>query len=90
VEPPRIVTNLIAFSSDFLVMISDGLISFSSSKRIALPAFLDSSFLASLKAGLEELYGNAIPNASIAEAMVFAVYIPPHAPAPGQAFSTIL
>ena len=27
-----------------------------------------------------------MPKASIAEAIVFAVYIPPHAPAPGHAF----
>ena len=30
-----------------------------------------------------------MPIASIAEAIVLAVYIPPHAPAPGQALRTI-
>ena len=30
-----------------------------------------------------------MPIASIADAIVFAVYIPPHAPAPGHACSTI-
>src|SRR5690606_3617374 len=39
----------------------------------------------SLMAGVEELKGNDIPKASIADAIVFAVYIPPQAPAPGQA-----
>jgi len=33
------------------------------------------------------LKGNDIPSASMAAAIVFAVYIPPQAPAPGQAFS---
>jgi hypothetical protein len=30
-----------------------------------------------------------MPSASIAEAMVFAVYMPPQAPAPGQAWRTM-
>ena len=60
--------------------------SFSRSKRMASPAAIASSFFSFPVAGLEELYGSAIPNASIAEAIVFAVYIPPQAPAPGQAF----
>lgn len=34
------------------------------------------------------LYGRDIPIASIADAMVFAVYIPPQAPAPGHEFLT--
>ena len=89
VEPPRIVTNLIAFSSDSFVMTSKGLISFSSNNRIASPALIDSNFFASPVAGFDELKGKVIPKASIAEAIVFAVYIPPQAPAPGQAFSTI-
>ena len=33
-----------------------------------------------------EEYGRLIPIASIAEDMVLAVYIPPHEPAPGQAW----
>ena len=40
-------------------------------------------------AGLELEKGRLIPNASIAIAIVFAVYIPPQAPAPGQAFLII-
>ena len=38
---------------------------------------------------IEEENGNDIPNASIAEAIVFAVYIPPQAPDPGQDFFII-
>jgi hypothetical protein len=30
------------------------------------------------------LYGRLMPIVSIADAIVFAVYIPPHAPAPGH------
>ena len=39
-----------------------------------------------LSAGLDELNGKLIPSASIAEDIVFAVYIPPHAPGPGILF----
>src|SRR5690554_4993209 len=63
-----------------------GLMSFSNKTFIAFPASKHSWFFSSLKAGFEELYGKLIPKASIAEAIVFAVYIPPQAPAPGQAF----
>ena len=36
-----------------------------------------------------ELPGKLIPSASIAEAIVFAVYIPPHEPGPGMAAFSI-
>ena len=55
VDPPKTVTSLIAFSNDFLVTISLGLMSFSNNKRIASPAFTLSIFFSALKAGLEEL-----------------------------------
>ena len=70
-------------------MISLGLISFSINNLIASPAFMASCFFSSPVAGFDELKGKVIPKASIADAIVFAVYIPPQAPAPGQAFSTI-
>lgn len=50
---------------------------------------LHSSCFSGDVAGLLELYGRLIPSASIAVAIVFAVYIPPHAPGPGQAKRTI-
>ena len=75
-----------AFSKDLRVTISRGLISFSIRIRICFPAAMHSSSLLLLIAGLDELYGNDIPKASIAEAIVFAVYIPPQAPAPGIDF----
>ena len=86
VDPPKAIISLIAFSKDSLVIISDGFISSNNSFFIALPQFSDSNSFTSLFAGLDELKGKDIPNASIALAIVFAVYIPPHAPAPGQAF----
>ena len=63
---------------------SSGLRSLSSSSRTAAPARRHSSALPSLSAGSDELYGSDSPSASIATAMVLAVYIPPHAPAPGH------
>jgi len=36
-------------------------------------------------AGIEALNGRAMPSASLAQAIVFAVYMPPHEPSPGQA-----
>ncbi len=38
---------------------------------------------------MEESYGSAMPRASMAEAMVLAVYMPPHAPAPGHELRTM-
>ena len=63
-----------------------GLISFSKSILIAFPASMHSCCFSGLKAGFEELYGKLIPSASIADDIVFAVYIPPQAPAPGHEF----
>ena len=88
VEPPRAVITVSAFSNAFLVMISRGFISRSNNTFIASPANSHSAFFSGLSAGLDELYGRLIPKASIADAIVLAVYIPPHAPAPGQEFLT--
>ena len=70
-------------------MMSRGLMSRSSRLRIAAPARKHSSSFAGSSAGIDELYGSDMPRASIAEAIVLAVYMPPQAPAPGQAFATI-
>ena len=61
-------------------MISFGLISFSNNIRIASTARLHSANLSGLAAGVDELYGNERPIASIAIAIVLAVYKPPQAP----------
>ena len=56
---------------------------------MAWPAIRHSSFFSGSSAGMLELYGRVMPIASAAEAIVLAVYIPPHAPAPGQALRTM-
>nr|GMD84649.1 Uncharacterised protein [Ipomoea batatas] len=84
VDPPSAMTITIAFRSDFGVMMSRGFKSiFSKSKRY-LPARRHSSNFRGSSAGVEELLGRDIPIVSIADAIVFAVYIPPQAPAPGH------
>ena len=55
----------------------------------AAPARATSSLFSVFTAGMEAFPGRAMPMASIAEAMVLAVYIPPQAPAPGQAAHSI-
>mmetsp|Transcript_29597 Transcript_29597/g.28325 ORF Transcript_29597/g.28325 Transcript_29597/m.28325 type:complete len:202 (-) Transcript_29597:688-1293(-) len=89
VLPPRTITIVIAFSKAFLVIISLGLRSISKRVKMASPASLHSAVLRGSSAGVEEEKGRAIPIASIAVAIVFAVYMPPQAPGPGQEFSTI-
>src|SRR5699024_12418009 len=51
----------------------------------ALPASRHSKAFSSEVAGFEAFPGKLIPIASIAEAIVFAVYIPPQEPGPGHA-----
>ena len=51
----------------------------------AAPASRQSLRFSSEIAFCAELFGKLIPNASMAEAIVFAVYIPPHEPGPGIA-----
>mmetsp|Transcript_10568 Transcript_10568/g.39160 ORF Transcript_10568/g.39160 Transcript_10568/m.39160 type:complete len:219 (+) Transcript_10568:606-1262(+) len=89
VLPPRAMMVTMAFSNAARVMISRGFKSISSRCRIALPAMKHSSIFNGSSAGMLEEYGRDIPSASMHDAMVFAVYIPPHAPAPGQDFRTI-
>ena len=83
VEPPSAFTKAMAFSIDFLEIISKGFKSCSNRFLMATACLSDSDSLFGFSAGIEELYGKEKPIHSIAEAIVFAVYIPPHAPAPG-------
>ena len=57
----------------------------SSSDITLLPAQRQSSVRSLAMAGIEALNGSAMPSASLAQAIVFAVYMPPHEPSPGQA-----
>ena len=74
-----------AFSKDFLVRRSRGRMFFSRHVLMVAPIFSHSRILAGDSAGVEDEPGKVKPRDSIAVAKVLAVYIPPHAPAPGQA-----
>ena len=89
VEPPRAMVTLIAFSNAARVMMSEGLMSCSSSCMMASPALRQSSTFSWEMASWAELLGRLMPIASIAEAMVLAVYMPPQEPGPGIAVSSI-
>ena len=89
VEPPRAIATVMAFSNALRVRMSDGLISCLIRSSTALPAALQSSSLVRDTASCAELFGRLMPSASMTEAMVFAVYMPPQLPGPGMAvFST--
>ena len=89
VDPPKATTVVTAFSIEFLVTMSKGFISISIRLFIAFPVSCETLFLELLFAGIDEENGKDIPRASIAEAIVFAVYIPPQAPEPGHDFLII-
>ena len=83
------ITTVIAFSNASRVIISRGLISLAIKFTTAAPASLASNLLSSETASCAELSGKLMPKASIADDMVFAVYIPPQEPGPGIAFFSI-
>ena len=90
VEPPSAMTVVIAFSNAFRLMMSRGRMPARARATAASPARRQSSFLSSLIAICAELLGRLMPSASIAEAMVLAVYMPPQAPAPGMEQASIV
>ena len=90
----------IAFSNAPRVIMSRGRMLSSSRRLITPPTESHSLSFSGYSAGKEDEPGRAMPRASVADAMVFAVYIcrkyrvrigltPPHAPGPGQAFLTV-
>ena len=85
VEPPRAITTMIAFSKAARVRMSPGQMLSSIKRKTASPASTQSRTLSSETASCAELFGKLIPRASMAEAIVLAVYIPPQDPAPGMA-----
>ena len=85
VEPPSAFTTTIAFSKALRVRMSLGRIFRLSNSITAAPARRQSSFFALPIAVCAELPGRLMPSASIALAIVFAVYIPPQEPGPGIA-----
>lgn len=86
VLPPSAIVKTKAFSKDSFVSSFRGVISCSIHILMYSAALAHSRILAGLVAGLEEEPGIERPMASIAVDIVFAVYIPPHAPAPGHDF----
>src|ERR1700751_3269966 len=79
------MATVMAFSNDSLERISEGRIRLFTRLRTAAPAPRQSASFSSEIAAWAELLGKLIPRASIAEAIVFAVYIPPQEPGPGIA-----
>ena len=90
VEPPSAVTTAIAFSNALRVMMSRGRSCFSIIPATILPAARQSSVFLPETAFCAELPGGLMPIASIAEAIVLAVYMPPHEPGPGMAQDSIV
>ena len=85
VEPPTAMMTVMAFSNAALVRMSRGRKSRSMRcSRARAESALLTAFSASTALMVEEC-GRLMPIASIAADIVFAVYIPPHEPAPGQA-----
>lgn len=85
VEPPRAITVVMAFSKASRVMISRGRIPFLRRFSTAAPASRQSVTLCDETAAWAELFGRLMPIASMALAMVLAVYMPPQDPGPGIA-----
>ena len=74
-----------AFSNASRVIMSRGLMSFSSRSYMTAPESKATWSLRGSMAGMDAAPGMDIPMASIAEDMVLAVNIPAQAPSPGQA-----
>ena len=85
VEPPSAMTTVMAFSKAFFVRMSSGRMPCLSISTTHAPARRQSSILAGEMAFCAELLGRLMPSASMALAMVLAVYMPPQEPGPGMA-----
>ena len=86
VDPPVAITSEIAFSMDLRVMMSRGFRSFLiASTSTFADCAAESAFSGSGEAICDEP-SRLTPSASKADDIVFAVYMPPHAPTLGQAF----
>ena len=85
VEPPRAMTTVIAFSNASLVMICRAVMPLRSRLTTASPEATAKASRRLSGAGGAALPGSAMPRASATLAIVFAVYMPPQEPSPGQA-----
>src|SRR5271167_4910760 len=80
VEPPSAMTTVIAFSNDLRVMMRRGVSPNLIKLTTAAPARPQSSRFWPDTASCAELFGKLIHMASMADAMVLAVYIPEQEP----------
>ena len=85
VEPPVAATQAAAFSSAARVISCEGRRSRRTTSITRRPAAIAASDLRSWVAGMPESAEGLMPRKSSAVAMVLAVNMPPHAPAPGSA-----
>ena len=83
-EPPSAMTTAMAFSNASLVRIWRAVIPLESRFTTASPDLRANPSRRRSVAGGAALPGSDMPSASAAAAMVFAVYMPPQAPSPGQ------
>ena len=83
VEPPSVMMSVMAFSKASFVMISRGVMPSLIMFMTAAPASKQSMSLSLLTAAWAPELGRLMPMASIALAMVLAVYMPPQEPSPG-------
>ncbi len=84
VDPPKAMTTAMAFSNASLVMIWRAVIPRRSISTTASPDLRANPSRRRSVAGGAAEPGIDIPIASATDAMVFAVYMPPQAPSPGQ------
>ena len=89
VEPPVAATAAIAFSIAALVTMCEGRTSWRTRVIASSPACRAAASLAGSSAGMPLRPAGDSPRNSITIDMVFAVYWPPHAPAPGHAALSI-
>ena len=85
VEPSSAVTRVMAFSKASIDRMSEGLMPSAMRRATAAPASRASRRLLALTASWAEELGSDRPMASMADAMVLAVYMPAQEPGPGMA-----
>ena len=88
VEQPRAMSTVRAFINAFSVMMSRGLMSFSTSSMIFMPACLASRMRSEYTAGIVPLPRSPMPMASVRQFMELAVYMPEQEPQVGHTFSS--
>ena len=89
VEPPIAITTAIAFSKASRVRMRRGVRSASIARASTRADSAVLSAFSGSSAAIVDEPGRLMPSASNAEDMVFAVYMPPQAPAPGIALRSM-